>query len=250
MALQIENISKSYGGSLVLNGVDLEIAPGEFVALLGPSGSGKTTLLRIIAGLQFAEQGRLVFDGEDITGLDARLRRFGMVFQSYALFEHMTVEANVAFGLRMRPRSTRPPRDEIAKKVRELLELAEIGHLAKRYPSQLSGGQRQRVALTRALAIEPRMLLLDEPFSALDTQIRKGLRSALRDLQRRVGISAILVTHDQEEAFEIADRVAVMSEGRIEQFGTAEELVRRPATPFVASFLEGMENYLNQGAGI
>ncbi|TPW28227.1 ATP-binding cassette domain-containing protein [Martelella alba] len=250
MALNIENISKSYGGTPVLNDVGLDIAPGEFVALLGPSGSGKTTLLRIIAGLQYAEAGRLVFDGEDITGVEARLRRFGMVFQSYALFEHMSVEANVAFGLKMRPRATRPARLAIAAKVRDLLDLAEIGHLAKRYPSQLSGGQRQRVALARALAIEPRMLLLDEPFSALDAKIRKGLRGALRDMQKRVGISAILVTHDQEEAFEIADRIAVMSEGRIEQVGTADELLRRPATPFVAEFLEGMANYQSQGAGI
>ncbi|AMM85560.1 ABC transporter ATP-binding protein [Martelella sp. AD-3] len=250
MGLEIENISKSYGSNRVLDAVNLDVAPGEFVALLGPSGSGKTTLLRIIAGLQFADSGRLVMEGEDITGLEARLRRFGMVFQSYALFEHMSVADNTAFGLRMRPRGRRPSRSEIGERVKTLLDMAEIGHLADRYPSQLSGGQRQRVALARALAIEPRMLLLDEPFSALDTKIRKGLRTALRDLQRRVGISAILVTHDQEEAFEIADRIAVMSEGRIEQFGTAEELVRSPASPFVAEFLEGMANYENQGAGI
>nr|WP_272212887.1 ATP-binding cassette domain-containing protein [Marinicella sp. W31]MDC2878811.1 ATP-binding cassette domain-containing protein [Marinicella sp. W31] len=250
MGLEIENVSKSYGSNLVLDAVDLDVQPGEFVALLGPSGSGKTTLLRIIAGLQFAEGGRLVMEGEDITGLEARLRRFGMVFQSYALFEHMSVADNTAFGLKMRPRGSRPSRSGIGERVKTLLDMAEIGHLAERYPSQLSGGQRQRVALARALAIEPRLLLLDEPFSALDTKIRKGLRSALRDLQRKVGISAILVTHDQEEAFEIADRIAVMSEGRIEQFGTAEELLRTPASPFVAEFLEGMANYENQGAGI
>ena len=250
MALKVEKVSKSYGDNLVLNQVDLEIAPGEFVALLGPSGSGKTSLLRIIAGLQFAETGSLTFSGEDITGLDARLRRFGMVFQSYALFEHMTVADNVAFGLKMRPRSRRPQRGEITERVERLLDMAEIGHLASRYPAQLSGGQRQRVALTRALAIEPRLLLLDEPFSALDTKIRKGLRSALRDMQKKVGIPAILVTHDQEEAFEIADRIAVMSEGRIEQFDTPEKLLREPATPFVSEFLEGMEGYEYQGAGI
>ena len=250
MALTVENISKSYASNKVLDRVDLDIRPGEFVALLGPSGSGKTTLLRIIAGLQFADEGRLLMEGEDITGLEARLRRFGMVFQSYALFEHKTVAENAAFGLKMRPRAKRPSREEIAKRVHDLLDMAEIGHLADRYPSQLSGGQRQRVALARALAIEPRLLLLDEPFSALDTKIRKGLRGALRDLQKRVGIAAILVTHDQEEAFEIADRIAVMSDGHIEQFGTAEELLRRPATPFVAEFLEGMTNYQNQGAGI
>lgn len=250
MGLNVENISKSYGNNLVLDGVSLDIAPGEFVALLGPSGSGKTTLLRVIAGLQFADSGRLVLDNDDITGLEARLRRFGVVFQSYALFEHMSVADNVAFGLKMRARRVRPSRADMKKRVDDLLALAEIGHLAGRYPSQLSGGQRQRVALTRALAIEPRLLLLDEPFSALDTKIRKGLRTALRDLQRKVGISAILVTHDQEEAFEIADRIAIMSDGRIEQFGTADELMREPASPFVAEFLEGMANYENQGAGI
>lgn len=250
MTLHVNDISKSYGDNPVLDQVQLQIEPGEFVALLGPSGSGKTTLLRIIAGLQFADQGSLYFDEIDMTAMEARSRQFGMVFQNYALFEHMSVADNVAFGLKMRPRQSRPAKSEIAKRVTNLLEMAEISHLADRFPSQLSGGQRQRVALTRALAIEPRLLLLDEPFSALDTKVRKGLRGSLRSLQKEVGIAAILVTHDQEEALEMADRIAVMNEGHIEQFDTAENLLRNPATPFVADFLEGLSSYMNEGAGI
>ncbi|MBO0346346.1 ABC transporter ATP-binding protein [Roseibium limicola] len=250
MALHIEDITKFYGTNQVLDQVNLSMQDGEFIALLGPSGSGKTSLLRIIAGLQFADGGRLSFDGEDITGVDARLRRFGMVFQSYALFEHMSVVDNVAFGLKMRPRANRPNKGEISDRVRKLLDMAEISELGERFPSQLSGGQRQRVALTRALAIEPRLLLLDEPFSALDTKVRKGLRGALRDLQKKVGIGAILVTHDQEEAFEIADRIAIMADGKIQQFDTPNNLLRSPATPFVSEFLEGMGSYHAAGAGI
>nr|WP_320141773.1 ATP-binding cassette domain-containing protein [uncultured Cohaesibacter sp.] len=250
MSLQIQNISKYYGSNLVLDAVSLDIEPGEFIALLGPSGSGKTTLLRTIAGLQFAEGGTLSFDGEDITGVDARKRRFGMVFQNYALFEHMSVAENVAFGLKMRQRSTRPSARDINHRVVELLDMAHIGHLAERFPSQLSGGQRQRVALTRALAIEPRMLLLDEPFSALDTRVRKELRASLRSLQQKVGVSAILVTHDQEEAFELADRIAVMADGKIEQFDTPANLIKKPSSPFVAEFLEGAGGYNQSGAGI
>ena len=250
MSLQIEKISKYYGSNLVLDTVSLDIEPGEFIALLGPSGSGKTTLLRTIAGLQFAEGGTLSFDGEDITGVDARKRRFGMVFQNYALFEHMSVAENVAFGLKMRQRSTRPSARDINHRVIELLDMAQIGHLAERFPSQLSGGQRQRVALTRALAIEPRMLLLDEPFSALDTRVRKELRASLRSLQQTVGVSAILVTHDQEEAFELADRIAVMADGKIEQFDTPANLIKKPSSPFVAEFLEGAGGYNQSGAGI
>ncbi len=250
MTLHVNDISKSYSNNPVLDRVQLDIEPGEFVALLGPSGSGKTTLLRIIAGLQFSDSGSLHFDDIDLTAMEARKRQFGMVFQNYALFEHMSVADNVAFGLKMRPRKLRPAKAEITRRVTELLEMAEIAHLADRFPSQLSGGQRQRVALTRALAIEPRMLLLDEPFSALDTKVRKGLRSSLRALQKKVGIAAILVTHDQEEALEMADRIAVMNEGRIEQFDTAENLLNHPATPFVADFLEGMGNYMHEGAGI
>lgn len=250
MALKVDQITQFYGDQPVLKQVSLDIAPGEFVALLGPSGSGKTTLLRIVAGLQYAQGGHLFFGGEDITGLEARLRRFGMVFQSYALFEHMTVKQNVAFGLKIRSRSTRPAQAEIARRVEELLAMAEIEAYGDRYPSQLSGGQRQRVALARALAIEPRLLLLDEPFSALDSKVRRGLRQSLKDLQKKVGIAAILVTHDQEEAFELADRVAVMNDGRIEQFATPEELLRKPATPFVEEFLEGHNIYQDEGMGI
>ncbi|MCV6576566.1 MAG: ATP-binding cassette domain-containing protein [Cohaesibacter sp.] len=250
MTLHVNDISKSYSNNPVLDQVQLTIEPGEFIALLGPSGSGKTTLLRIIAGLQFADSGSLWFDQIDMTAMQARERQFGMVFQNYALFEHMSVADNVAFGLKMRSGKTRPSKKEIAKRVTNLLEMAEISHLADRFPSQLSGGQRQRVALTRALAIEPRLLLLDEPFSALDTKVRKGLRKSLRDLQRNVGIAAILVTHDQEEALEMADRIAVMNDGRIEQFDTATNLLRNPATPFVADFLEGLSNYMTEGAGI
>lgn len=250
MSLQIQNISKYYGANLVLDAVSLHIEPGEFITLLGPSGSGKTTLLRTIAGLQFAEGGTLSFDGEDISGVDARKRRFGMVFQNYALFEHMSVAENVAFGLKMRQRGTRPSARDINHRVVELLDMAQIGHLAERFPSQLSGGQRQRVALTRALAIEPRMLLLDEPFSALDTRVRKELRASLRSLQQKVGVSAILVTHDQEEAFELADRIAVMADGKIEQFDTPANLIKKPSSPFVAEFLEGAGGYNQSGAGI
>ncbi|MEM9629852.1 MAG: ABC transporter ATP-binding protein [Pseudomonadota bacterium] len=250
MALTAKGITKYYGPNRVLNQVDLEIRPGEFVALLGPSGSGKTSLLRIIAGLQFPEEGQILFDSTDITGLEAGKRQFGMVFQSYALFEHMTVADNVAFGLKVRGRHQRPSRSNIDARVRELLEMAGIGSLSDRFPGQLSGGQRQRVALSRALAIDPRLLLLDEPFSALDSKIRKDLRSALRNIQKEVGITAILVTHDQEEAFDLADRIAIMSDGKIEQFDTPETLLRHPKSEFVADFLDGIDSFQHQGAGI
>lgn len=250
MALSAKGITKFYGQNQILNGVDLDIRPGEFVALLGPSGSGKTSLLRIIAGLQFPEAGQIFFDGTDITGQEARKRQFGVVFQSYALFEHMTVADNVGFGMKMRPRRERPTKSDILDKIHQLLDMAGIAALADRYPGQLSGGQRQRVALARALAIDPRLLLLDEPFSALDSKIRKGLRTALREIQREVGTSAILVTHDQEEAFDVADRVAVMSDGRIEQFDEPEVLLKRPSSAFVADFLERSADFQSQGAGI
>lgn len=250
MALHVQDISKYYGPNLVLDRVHLDIEPGEFIALLGPSGSGKTTLLRILAGLQFADQGNLYFDEVELTGMEARKRQFGMVFQNYALFEHMSVTDNVAFGLKVKSRKERLSTKQITKRVHDLLNMAQIGHLAERFPSQLSGGQRQRVALMRALAIDPRLLLLDEPFSALDTKVRKDLRTALRALQKQVGIAAILVTHDQEEALEMADRIAVMNEGRIEQFDSAENLLRKPATPFVAEFLEEMNPYFGAGEGI
>ena len=239
MTLQIDGVSKSFdGASSVLDDVSLTVAEGEFVALLGPSGSGKTTLLNVIAGLVRPDAGRLVLDGGDITRRPAGQRRFGMVFQSYALFRHMSVAENVGFGLRVLPRGERPDRARRDAKIAELLDLIEMGDLGDRYPAQLSGGQQQRVAMARALAIDPRLLLLDEPFSALDAQVRQSLRGSVRELQRKVGVAAILVTHDQAEAFAIADRVAVMNAGRIEQIGTPEVLERAPRTPFVRDFLD------------
>ncbi|WP_270937562.1 sulfate/molybdate ABC transporter ATP-binding protein, partial [Falsiroseomonas oryzae] len=235
MSVQIRDVVRRFGATAALEGVSLDIARGEFVALLGPSGSGKTTLLRILAGLEGSDAGSVRIEGEDMTGVPARERRIGVVFQHYALFRHMTVFDNVAFGLKVRKR--RPPAAEIARRVRELLALVQIPELERRYPDQVSGGQRQRVALARALAIEPRLLLLDEPFGALDALVRKDVRRWVRGLHERLGISTILVTHDQEEAMEMADRVAVMERGRIVQCDTAEALLRDPATPFVAGFL-------------
>jgi sulfate transport system ATP-binding protein len=205
--------------------------------MLGPSGSGKTTLLRILGGLEFADVGHVAFDGEDWLAIPTRERRAGFVFQHYALFKHMTVAKNIAFGLEIRKRAQRPPRAEIARRVEELLNLVQLDGLGGRYPSQLSGGQRQRVALARALAIEPKMLLLDEPFGALDAKVRKDLRGWLRGLHERMGITTIFVTHDQDEALELADMVAVLNLGHIEQIGTPAELRNHPATPFVAEFL-------------
>ncbi len=238
MTLKIEGVSKSFDGRApILDGVTLDVRDGEFLALLGPSGSGKTTLLSIVAGLMRPDAGRLVLDGEDITGLPAGRRRFGTVFQSYALFRHMTVAENVGFGLRVLPGAGRPSKAERAGRVARLLDLVELADLADRHPAQLSGGQQQRVAMARALAIEPRLLLLDEPFSALDAQVRLSLRASVRALQRKVGVAAILVTHDQSEAFAIADRVAVMNAGRVEQVGSPETLAAAPRTPFVRDFL-------------
>ncbi|MBW6398354.1 sulfate ABC transporter ATP-binding protein [Roseomonas sp. HJA6] len=235
MSIEVREIVRRFGATAALEGVSLHVARGEFVALLGPSGSGKTTLLRILAGLEGSDVGSVRIEGEDMTGVPARERRIGVVFQHYALFRHMTVLDNVAFGLRVRKR--RPSAAEIARRVRELLALVQIPELERRYPEQISGGQRQRVALARALAIEPRLLLLDEPFGALDALVRKDVRRWVRGLHDRLGISTILVTHDQEEAMEMADRVAVMERGRIVQCDTAEALLREPATPFVAGFL-------------
>jgi sulfate transport system ATP-binding protein len=213
------------------------VATGELVALLGPSGSGKTTLLRIIAGLEAPDAGSVLLEGEDATSRNARERRVGFVFQHYALFRHMSVFENVAFGLRVRPRGERPAEGEIGRRVRELLELVQLDFMANRRPSELSGGQRQRVALARALAVEPKVLLLDEPFGALDAKVRQDLRRWLRRLHDDIHLTSVFVTHDQEEALELADRVAVMNHGAIEQEGTPEDVVERPATPFVISFL-------------
>jgi sulfate transport system ATP-binding protein len=237
MTIEVRNLTKRFDRFTALDGIDLKIEPGELVALLGPSGSGKTTLLRIIAGLDFATAGTLLFDGEDASSTHVARRQVGFVFQHYALFRHMTVFDNVAFGLRVKPRDSRPSKAAIREKVNSLLSLVQIGHLANRYPSQLSGGQRQRAALARALAVEPRMLLLDEPFGALDAKVRKELRSWLRRLHDQMGLTSIFVTHDQEEALELADRVVVMSQGRIEQVGSPDEVYDRPATRFVSEFL-------------
>jgi len=237
MKIEIAGLVCRYGSTPAVSGVDLTIADGEFVALLGPSGSGKTTLLRAMAGLEIPEAGRLAFDGADALALPPNRRGVGFVFQHYALFKHMTVADNIAFGLAIRPRAQRPDKAAIAAKVDELLELVQLPGLAKRYPQQLSGGQRQRVALARALAIEPKLLLLDEPFGALDTQVRTELRLWLKDLHRRLGVTSVFVTHDQEEAMELADRIVVMRAGRIEQMGTPGEVYAAPASPFVYGFL-------------
>ena len=237
MSIEIRNVSKQFGDFHALRDVSLDIASGELIALLGPSGCGKTTLLRIIAGLETADVGSIHFSGEDTTDVHVRERNVGFVFQHYALFRHMTVFENVAFGLRVKPRKQRPSESEIKKKVHELLNLVQLDWLADRYPPQLSGGQRQRIALARALAVEPRVLLLDEPFGALDAKVRKELRRWLRRLHDDLHITSIFVTHDQEEALEVADRVVLMDHGRVEQVGTPAEVYERPATPFVYGFL-------------
>jgi len=237
MSIEIRNISKRFGNFVALDNINLDIPTGELVALLGPSGCGKTTLLRIIAGMESADQGEILFSGAEATHLHARDRNVGFVFQHYALFRHMTVFENVAFGLRVKPRKERPSEAEIKRRVMELLGLVQLDWLADRYPSQLSGGQRQRIALARALAVEPKVLLLDEPFGALDTKVRKELRRWLRRLHDEMHISSVFVTHDQEEALEVADRVVVMNHGKIEQIGSPDEVYSSPASPFVYQFL-------------
>jgi len=237
MTLEIAAISKSYGGTEVLKSVSLFAEDGEFLALLGPSGSGKTTLLRVIAGLETADAGSVRFHTEDLLAKPVRQRGIGFVFQHYALFRHMTAAQNIAFGMRSKPSALRPHEQQIRARVSELLQLVQLDGLGKRYPSQLSGGQRQRVALARALAIEPSILLLDEPFGALDAKVRRELRRWLRDLHERTGLTTIFVTHDQEEALELADRVALLRDGGLEQVGTPEELYHDPASAFVFDFL-------------
>jgi sulfate transport system ATP-binding protein len=237
MSIEICGVGKRFGNFVALDGIDLTIPTGELVALLGPSGCGKTTLLRIIAGMETADSGQVKFAGEEASHLHARERNVGFVFQHYALFRHMSVFENVAFGLRVKARQVRPPEAEIRHRVLDLLKLVQLDWLAERYPSQLSGGQRQRIALARALAVEPRVLLLDEPFGALDTKVRKELRRWLRRLHDEMHISSVFVTHDQEEALEVADRVVVMNHGRIEQMGTPDEVYSNPASPFVYQFL-------------
>ncbi len=237
MSIEVKNITKSFGNFKALDNVSLDFPDGKLVALLGPSGCGKTTLLRIIAGLEFADQGQVLLQGEDASEQHVRERQVGFVFQHYALFRHMTVFDNVAFGLNVRPAKERKPADVIKKRVDELLDLVQLGWLKHRYPAQLSGGQRQRIALARALAVEPRVLLLDEPFGALDAKVRKELRRWLRSLHDDLHITSIFVTHDQEEALELADSVVLMNQGRVEQVGTSNEVYSQPASPFVMGFL-------------
>ena len=233
MSILIKNVSKSFGDFAALDNINLEVPKGTLLALLGPSGSGKTTLLRVIAGLEVAESGTVHYDDEDITRQSARDRKVGFVFQHYALFRHMTVAENIGYGLRVR----NIPKPKIRERVDELLKLIRLDGLEARYPGQLSGGQRQRVALARALAAQPKVLLLDEPFGALDAKVRQELRRWLRRLHDEIHITSVFVTHDQEEALEVADRIVIMNDGKIEQEGTPEELFERPKTPFVMSFL-------------
>ena len=245
MTIDVADVSKRFGKFQALDSVSLSINKGEMITLLGPSGSGKTTLLRLIAGLDEPDGGDILFDGESVVGIGARHRAVGFVFQHYALFRHMTVFENIAFGLRVRPREQRLGPQEIRRKVDELLKLVQVDWLAERYPHQLSGGQRQRVALARALAIEPKVLLLDEPFGALDAKVRKELRRWLRRLHDRTNMTSILVTHDQEEALEIADRVVVMGDGRIEQVGSPEDVYENPKSAFVLEFLGTANRFRN-----
>ena len=246
MSIEIRNVSKNFGAFRALNDINLDINSGELVALLGPSGCGKTSLLRIIAGLETPDTGNIVFHGEDVSRHDVRDRNVGFVFQHYALFRHMTVFDNVAFGLRMKPKGEKPSEQEIAERVHELLNMVQLDWLSDRYPEQLSGGQRQRIALARALAVKPKVLLLDEPFGALDAKVRKELRRWLARLHEEVHLTSVFVTHDQEEAMEVADRIVVMNKGVIEQIGSPGEVYEKPASDFVYHFL-GDSNRLHIG---
>jgi len=239
MSIRFDGVTRRFGNVVALDRIDVDVRSGELIAVLGPSGSGKTSLLRIAAGLDPLDSGRVLLHGVDVTGTPARERNVGFVFQHYALFAHMTVAANIAFGLDVRPRALRPPAAQIRAKVRDLLERVELESLAGRYPHQLSGGQRQRVALARALATEPSVLLLDEPFGALDARVRKELRRWLRRLHDEFEITSLFVTHDQDEALDVADRIVVINRGRIEQVGASHELEAHPASPFVSEFLGG-----------
>ncbi|GGJ28577.1 sulfate/molybdate ABC transporter ATP-binding protein [Deinococcus roseus] len=247
MSIHIQNVSKTYGQTRVLNNISLDIPSGELVALLGPSGSGKTTLLRIIAGLEQPDTGRVLLSGQDATDQNVRDREVGFVFQHYALFRHMTVFENVAFGLKVKPRSQRPDGLIIKKEVQRLLKLVQLDWAAERYPAQLSGGQRQRVALARALAVQPRVLLLDEPFGALDAKVREELRTWLRRLHEEIHVTSVFVTHDQQEALEVASQVVVFNEGHIEQVGSPETVYDKPATPFVYHFLGRSNTFSARG---
>ena len=246
MSIEVRNIDKRFGNFHALRNVNLNIASGELVALLGPSGCGKTTLLRIIAGLEAPDSGSIHFAGQDTTGVHVRERGVGFVFQHYALFKHMTVFDNVAFGLRMKPKKERPSEAQIRARVLELLSLVQLDWVAERFPAQLSGGQRQRIALARALAVQPQVLLLDEPFGALDAKVRKELRRWLRRLHDELHVTSIFVTHDQEEALEVADRVVLMNQGRVEQVGSPSAVYAQPATPFVYGFLGHVNAFTGQ----
>ena len=243
MSIAVQNIRKTFGRFAALDGVSLDFPTGQLIALLGPSGCGKTTLLRIIAGLEFPDEGHILFDGHDASNRDVRERQVGFVFQHYALFRHMTVFENIAFGLRVKPRAMRLSDADIRRRVEGLLELVQLGWLAHRHPTQLSGGQRQRVALARALAVEPGVVLLDEPFGALDAKVRKELRRWLRRLHDELHITSIFVTHDQDEALEVADRIVLMNQGKVEQIGTAQEVYEQPATAFAYSFLGAVNRF-------
>ena len=249
MSIQVQQLNKFFNQYAALSDINLDFKDGELVALLGPSGCGKTTLLRIIAGLEQADSGRILIRGEDASDLHVRERNVGFVFQHYALFRNMTVFENVAFGLRVKPRRIRPNEATIQAKVKELLDLVQLGHVASRYPTQLSGGQRQRVALARALAVQPKVLLLDEPFGALDAQVRKELRRWLRQLHDELHVTSLFVTHDQEEALEVADRVVLMNAGKVEQIGTPAEVYDQPASPFVHRFLGSVNLFHGRVAG-
>jgi sulfate transport system ATP-binding protein len=237
MSVEVKGLVKKFGSVTALNNVDLQVQPGELLGLLGPSGSGKTTLLRVIGGLEIPDQGEVLLHGENVTRKSPAERGIGFVFQHYALFRHLTVFQNIAFGLEVRKRKFRPDKETIRRKVRELLQLVQLDGLENRLPAQLSGGQRQRVALARALAVEPKVLLLDEPFGALDAKVRKDLRRWIRRLHHQIHVTSVFVTHDQDEALEVADRVVVMNEGRIEQIGTPDQVYAVPANSFVYNFL-------------
>ncbi|TWV83985.1 sulfate/molybdate ABC transporter ATP-binding protein [Moraxella sp. VT-16-12] len=237
MSIDIHNIHKHFGDFTALNNISFTVNTGELATLLGPSGCGKTTLLRIIAGLETADTGRILFDGTDVTDTPVQKRGIGFVFQNYALFRHKTVAQNIAFGLELLPKDKRPTKEQTTKRVAELLELIQLPHTKDRYPHELSGGQRQRIALARAIATNPKLLLLDEPFGALDAKVRKELRTSLKDIQKEIGITSIMVTHDQEEAVAVSDKVVIMNHGIIEQIGKPDELFARPNSDFVVDFL-------------